>query len=235
MLNLGNLYLQLNFLLGKDQYGGYVPPAGDGGFNQNLAYASIKLLDKYVQAYAATRVIENNLRPFIKTLGTPEDPYISLDSFGRFLCPADYYYWSSGYIAEQVNDCGTFTEIKNPIRHVDDAVWNYKTGSQMNYPTLEFPIMTEKSIKSGDTYLPGFIVAPVVSKISGTYIRRVPDPVFAYTVSEEDGVTIIYDAANSSCEWPESAFNDLLEQLVFAYGRNLEDGQDIQIAKNEGA
>jgi hypothetical protein len=229
MLNLGDIFNRVPELLGKDQYGKYVTPLN---FNAAIKWANLQLEDKYIKEFESTREVSNNLRHLLKTLGTPEDPYLALDSFGRALFPDDYYYFSSGYIAQFLNACGSFTKTMNMLEWVDDATYAFRVSRDM--VDSEYPIVKVTSIRQTDgTYLPAMQFYPKTPTAGITYLRRAVDPVFAYTLS---GTTIIYDAANSvEPEWPENCYDTFVELVVQSYARNIHDQLDYGISKGEEA
>lgn len=220
MINVGNIWFRVTDLLGKDQNGGYATPYN---FNQNLIWANLRLTDKYVDIFEKTRVVSNNVRPFLKTLGTPEDPKVVLDSFGRADFPEDYYYLISASYSKYANNCGGAVETPIPIEIVDSAVWNTRLGNTLNGPSLKYPILKYTTIKdiSGD-YEAAIQIAPkAIRRIAIEYIRRPADPIFGYTTVDGN---VVYDPTTSvNPEWPESAEDELVEMIVRYYGRPLHD------------
>ena len=226
MLNVNDIWNRVNLLIGKDQYGKVLTPLR---YNQILKWMPQRLTDKYLQEFEETRVISNNLRHLFKTAGTPETPYLSVDAFGRVRLPDDFYYPSSGYTSAFLNECGSFSEIRNNIEFVDDATFGERTSggeAAMLYPTKDYPIAKYTNIFENDEYVQAMLIAPIVSKISFTYIRETKTPVFAYTVSSG---TIIYDAANSvQLDFPDSALDDAVEMIVQDIARMLHSQEDYQ-------
>lgn len=219
MINVGNIWFRVTDLLGKDQNGGYATPYN---FGQNLIWGNLRMMDKYVDIFERTRVVANNVRPFLKVLGTPEDPKVILDSFGRAEFPEDYYYLVTATYSKFANNCGGATETPIPIEIVDSAVWNYRMGNSMLNPTLKYPILKFTTIHDVSEYLPAMQVAPkTISRIAIEYLRRPIDPVFGYTTVDGN---VVYDSATSvNPEWPESAEDELVEMIVRYYGRPLHD------------
>jgi len=229
MLNLNDIFYRVPDLLGKDQYGKYVTPAN---FNANAKWVNLQLMDKYIKEFEATREVSTNLRPFFKTLGTPEDPKLVLDAKGRALIPDDYYYYSSGYTSSFLNSCGGFSETQNMLEWVDNETFRFRIDRDM--ATADYPIITYSTIKqAAGNYLASVQVYPVKKAVAITYLRRPIDPVFAYTTTAG---TVIYDATNSvQPEWPESALDDYLELMVQCYARSIQDGFTLQASASQEA
>ena len=229
MITLDNIFYRVADLLGKDQYGKYVNPRN---FNQNLIWCNLQLMDKYIKEFEATREVSTNLRPFFKTLGTPEDPKLVLDSRGRALMPDDYYYYSSGYTSAFLNVCGGYTETQNMLEWVDNETFRFRIDRDM--ATADYPIITYTTIKQSDgSYLAAVEVFPVKKAVSITYLRRPIDPVFGYTTT---GGTVIYDPTTSTAaEWPESALDDFIELMVQCYARSIQDQFSYQVSNAQEA
>ena len=233
MLNLNNIFLRAQELLGKDQWGKYVTPMS---FNQKLAWLPQRLTDYYIEDFEKNKKISTNLSHCFKVAGSPEIPPLSVDSFGRAILPDDFYYPSSQYTAEFLNKCGGHTEFRNAVEWVDEATFtarNRKGG--MLEPTSEYPIACYTTIfqPEDDAYLPAVLVAPKSNVLYMTYIRRIATPVFGYTLS---GTTVIYDPTTSvELDFPETAFDDAVEMIIKDYARDIHSSESYQIAAAEMA
>jgi len=226
LLNVNDIWNRINLLIGKDQYGKTVSPLR---YNQLLKWIPQRLTDKYIQDFEKTRIISNNLRHLFKTAGTPETPYLTADAFGRVRLPDDFYYPSSGYTSTFLNSCGSYSEVKNNIEFVDDATFGERTSGgevAMLYPTADYPIAKYTNIFENDEYVQAILIAPVIKKISFTYLREIQTPVFGYTTSAG---TILYDAATSvQIDFPDSALDDAVEMMVQDIARMLHSQEDYQ-------
>lgn len=241
-MNLGELYFRTLFLIGKDQYGKFFPPED---FIQLVNQANLVTLpNKYIEVYEASRVISNNIRPFIKTLGDDQNPPLPLDNRGRAYLPDDYKYFSSGFTSDFTNECGSYTESIGSLEWLDDSTFVYRMSSLALFPTIEYPIATFRTkVLSGSTKCQ-IQVAPVVQSVSVNYLRRPSVAVFDYDI---DGGVIIYlppgtfhendsvkpvgtPSASVELEWPEEAMNEIVELVVNDMARNVQDQLDIKLS-----
>jgi hypothetical protein len=231
MLNVNDIFVRVQELLGKDQWGKYVTPMS---LNNKFNWLPQRLTDYYLQDFEANKKISTNLSHTFKVAGSPEVPPISVDSFGRAILPDDFYYPSSQYTAQFLNKCGGHDELRNAVEWVDEATFTARNrkGSMLE-PTAEYPMACYTTIFNPETgaYIPAVLVAPKSKTLYMTYIRRIATPVFAYVL---DRTTVIYDPDNSvQLDFPETAFDDAVEMLVKDYARDIHSGEDFQAATME--
>lgn len=239
-MNLGEIYQRFLFLLGKDMYGGIGTPTNFQDVLNEIVQPD--LLNAYVRKFEETREIGLDLRPFIKTLGDPGNPELVLTpwsansdfSYGDF--PEDFWYFARANRSDFVNQCDGPTRKYRSLTWVDQAEWDYITGSELYFPDLTNPAATTQNGK--------IMVCPALKSIRFTYIRRFKDIVFDYDILA--GNTISYlppgtTHTNSSVlpagtpsqsvelEWPESTHNEIIRRLVQAFGRNIQSPVDMTI------
>lgn len=249
-MNLGELWYRVLQGLGKDQYGGYVP-VGAGVVNSfpDTINTVVQpgLMNSYTRKFEESRELSNDIRPFIKVLGDPTNPPLTLTpwsstakfSYGDF--PSDFWYFSDAHAAEFVNQCGAASDVfYHSLEWVDRARWDYLTTQVLQFPTNEFPIA---SIQSGK-----IVVCPALAKLQFTYLRTPADVYFDYDIVSPNTVVYLPPGtvhANSSVqpigtpslsvelEWPESVHNEIMTRLIQWYGRNIQNPVDMSIPSSK--
>lgn len=236
-MNLGELFFETNFALGKDQYGNYVTPAN---FPQIINdFIQPEMMNAWVRKFESSREMGNDIRPFIKTLGDTSNPYLTLVpwsaasnlSYGQF--PTDFWYFSDSYATEFINSCGSAAQAYNMVEWTTRERFNYLITNSLLFPTTDEPIASIQGEK--------IVVCPALTKIAFTYLRTPLDVYFDYDIVSG---TIVYlppgtTHQNSSVqpsgspslsielEWPESTHPEFLRKLVQYYGRNIQSQVDM--------
>lgn len=171
-MNNGNIFIRVKEELGKDQYGGYVTPVS---FNEILPWVNIYKLNDLIKVFEEKSEISRDLFPFIKTVGSPQFPPITLDSYGYGEYPEDYYYTARSSYSQLLNNCGGYTENVRMVEFLNQQDFNYRVSTELMAPTLEQPIAVDENDK--------FLVRPLgIQAVSFTYIRKPNTPVFDYDI-----------------------------------------------------
>lgn len=232
-MNLGQLYNDLLFRLGKDQYGGYVTPANFPEILNTIVQANYMIAE--VRKFEETREISMALRPFIKTLGAPGfapltlTPWGTASKFCSAVFPSDMWYQVRASWTEFFQTCSEVTDIEyRDIRWVSQDEWQYRTTSKLFFPVASRPIATSDNEK--------IIVCPVLPRMSFTYIRTYANVVFDYEIVS--GNTVLYlppgsvhtnnttapagtPSSSVELEWPDSEHLEMLNRLEEEYRRNI--------------
>lgn len=239
-MNLGELFTATLQGLGKDQYGGYVTPAN---FPETInTVVQPDIMNACQVKFEESRILSNDIRPFIKTLGDPANAPLPLVkwspnasfSYGQF--PSDFWYFSDGFSADFVNSCHALTTVEyRSVEWVDRARFNYLVAQKLQFPTTKFPIA---SIQNNQ-----IVVCPALTKMTFTYLRKPLDVYFDYDIVSG---TIVYlppgtvhanpsvqptgsPSLSVELEWPDSMHNEFLYRLIQWYGRNIQSQVDMSI------
>lgn len=245
-MNLGELFTQTLNAMGKDQYGGYVSP-GTGVSNSfpDALNEVIQpdLMNAFTNKFEESRILSNDVRPFIKTLGDtnnaalPLVPWSAAASFSYGQFPSDFWYFSDAYSADFVSSCSAVTSVQyRSVEWVDRARWNYLVSQKLQFPTRKLPIA---SIQNDQ-----IAVCPALTKMTFTYLRKPLDIVFDYEILS--GNTVFYlppgtfhtnattapigtPSTSVELEWPESVHNEILTRLIQWFGRTIQSQLDMSM------
>lgn len=243
-MTLGDLYIAVMGGLGKDQYGGYIPP-GSGVQNSfpDVINTIIQpdLMNACQVKFEESRVLSNDIRPFIKTLGDPLNaplplvPWSAASSFSYGQFPSDFWYFSDAYSADFVNSCEGISGVQyRSVEWVDRGRFNYLVGQKLQFPTTKLPIASIQNHQ--------IVVCPALTKMTFTYLRKPLDIVFDYEFVT--GNTVLYlppgsvhtnattapvgtPSTSVELEWPESMHNEIMTRLIKWYGRTIQNEVDM--------
>lgn len=242
-MNLGEIFNEVNFLIGKDQYGGNVTPQNFPEAINDIVQP--EFINDYIRVFEQTREISSDIYPFIKTLGDNVNPPLTLvpwsanTDFSSAAYPSDYRY----FIRAAYADFNSPTDRQyRSITWQEQAEWDYITGTSLLFPDITCPAMTTQSEQ--------ILVCPAINTCRFTYIRNPANVVFDYDIVS--GNTILYLPpgtvhTNSSVlpvgtpsqsvelEWPVSAHPEIVRRLVQYYGRNIGSPQDMGIENKKPA
>jgi hypothetical protein len=227
MTNLGDIFNQVVFLLGKDKVGGYVSPLN---FNEAVKSINTEYLNDLVNQFEMTKQMSNALRNLIKTIGGANSLPLALDAYGYGDIPSDLRYEvRSSYNQFYNTNCAGEKQYRS-VTFVSQHEWNHRHDVEMYHPTKEEPIWCFEDGK--------IRVSPILPSFQFTYIRNAATPYFDYDIIDGEPVYLPVGAvhANSSVEpagsaslsveyeFPTSCYNELVNMLVkyFAIG-NRED------------
>lgn len=228
MTNLGDIYNQVVFLLGKDKVGNYVTPEN---FNEALKKINAEYLTMLVNEFERTKQVSNSLQNLIKTAGGYNNPPITLDAYGYGTIPSDYrYHARSGYFQFYNVTCTAEKKYRS-VRFVSQAEFDHLMDIEMYIPTNEEPVFLFDDGK--------LRVYPILQGFQFTYIRQAATPVFDYDiiggeavylpvgsvhVNADSGHPIGSESESVEFEFPLEDYPNLVNMLVryFAIG-NRED------------
>jgi hypothetical protein len=235
-MNLGDIYNQVQALLGKDTYGGLVSPET---FNLAIEKVNDDFTYVYIQAVEDNQVISDDVLPFIVTLGDSGSLPLSIDSFGYGTLPDDYVrYLSSLHVQYYNSNCTTATQKIRPIEMLNQAHFNMRLRTGMYFPTLSRPVATLQNDK--------VLVRPQgITEIVFTYFRQPAQPVFDFDIITASGQPIYlppgelhgsiagttvnpdFTAGDPSIsvefEWPEQLDTKIVDTLVAYFRVNIKD------------
>ena len=240
-MNLGELFTQTLFGMGKDQYGGYVTPAN---FPEAINYhVQPDVMNAFAKKFEESRVLSNDVRPFIKTLGDPANPPLPLVkwsplspfSYGQF--PTDFWYFSDAYYSEFFNSCNELSTVQyRSVEWVDRARFNYLTSTKLLFPDVAEPIASTQNDQ--------IVACPALTSLTFTYLRQPSLVIFDYEILT--GNTVSYlppgsvhtnattapvgtPSTSVELEWPQSMYDEFLRRLIQWYGQNIQDQMDMSM------
>lgn len=232
MLNLGDIINKVLEDLNKDQYGGYVNPQST---NNILPFVNIQKMNELIKVFEDTREISRDLQPFVVTLGSPDYPAITLDSYGYGEYPEDYYYFARASFMQYLNHCGGYTVDSRMVQFVDQQVFNYRMSTDLLAPTMDEPIAVDENLK--------FLVRPQgIQSVAFTYLKNPAQPYYDYDII--DGLVVYLPPnevhVNSSVlpvgsaslsvefEYPLACYDDLANLIVQAYAKKIRSEFNLQ-------
>lgn len=239
-MNLGDFYKNLLFLLGKDMQGSGVTPANFPKVLNDLVQA--EYMNALIRKFEETREISSALRPFIKTLGDNQSPALPVvpwsanADFAYAQFPEDFWYYARAASVDYLNACGQINRKYRSVEWVDQARFDYMTGTDLLFPTREEPVATVQNDQ--------ILVCPALTSIRFTYIRRYANVVFDYDILANNNILYLppgsvhtnssvqpvgTPSASVELEWPESEHDELLRRTVQRYGRNIQNQFDMSI------
>lgn len=242
-MNLGEVFTELNFLLGKDQYGGNVTPANFQSAINDIVQP--EFINSYIRAFEQTREISADIHPFIKTLGDNVNapltlvPWSANTDFASAPYPSDYLY----FVRSAYPDFKSLTDRKyRSMTWYEQSEWDYITGTDLLFPETTCPAITTQSDQ--------ILVCPAVKTARFTYIRTPNDIVFDYDILA--GNTIFYlppgtthtnstvlpagtPSQSVELEWPVGTHPEIVRRLVQYYGRNIGSQLDMSIDNKKPA
>lgn len=242
MTNINDIWEYVLFRANKDQSGNTFTPEK---FNLtckiiNYEYFKLKvgLPEAYrpgfpfpPQAYQVSTKLTNDIMPFIKWLGGPDYPLLTMDNYGVATIPSDYVAYSSCYYdyAVQGATCDD-VEVVTPkeVNFLTDADWSDRVNSKIVFPDKKYPVA--KWIGNNKIqFLPRDMKA-----VNFTYLRTPVDPVLGYTIDGNND--IVYDPTTSvQFEWPQVCLPDLANSIYAVMSGNLKSQFDVQLANQRKA
>jgi hypothetical protein len=228
MTNLGDIYNNLVFLLGKDKIGGYVTPTS---FNDAIKYVNTTYLNLKVAEFELTKGVSNSLRNLIKTAGGSGHLPIMLDQYGYGDIPSDLRYEVRSSYNQFFNSSCAGEKKYRSVEFVSQAEWDHRLDTEMYQPTKEEPIWCFENGK--------IRVAPVLPSFQFTYIRYAATPYFDYDIIDEDvqflpagevhandlsGQPVGSESLTVEFEFPQEDYEAILKMLIqhFAVGNREE-------------
>lgn len=227
MTNLGDIYNQVVFLLGKDKVGGYVSPSA---FNEAIKYVNTTYLDDLVAKFELTKEISTELQMLIKTAGGSSFPPIAIDQYGFGAIPEDYrYHARSGYNTFHNTGCGAEKTYRT-IEFVSQHEFDHRMDVEMYQPDAENPIWLFDDGK--------IRVAPIIPYFQFTYIKQSATPYFDYDIIDSEPVYLPVgavhvndtveptgsDSLSVDFEFPTGCYPELVNLIIkyFAVGNREE-------------
>lgn len=181
--NLGQIYKDVFFRLGKDYRGGYLTPEN---FNLAIKTVNERYMNQLIDVFEKDREVSTDLRPFIKTLGTSQfaplifTPVNEGDtSFGGYTNPPDDFWYEAraNYTSYTNVGCAAKSEYKQVVmvaQHEFDAIMNDSNVSPILNPKDGQPVIV---IQNGLFY-----VYPFIPRVSFTYIKKPNVPYYDYDI-----------------------------------------------------
>lgn len=183
------------------------------------------------QAYQISQKMTDDIMPFIKWLGGPDYPILTLDQYGVGVIPSDYVAYSScqyDYVTAG-KDCDTAeTVMPREVEFLTDSNWSDRVSSKIDMPNKEYPIA--KWIGNNKIqFLPRDLKA-----VNFTYLRTPIVPILGYTYDVNND--IVYDPNTSvQFEWPQVCLSDIANSIYSVMSGNLKSPLDIQLANQRKA
>lgn len=216
-MNISQIYDWTTYVLNKYQSGSLLSP---DEFNLACKVISRELFNVKVglpemyqpgapyppQAWQVTQKITDDLKPFIKDTTIDK-------SQGFFPLPSDYAAFSSlsyKYILNSTTGGNPYHE-QNYIDVVTDSELRVRLADNVIMPTLKYPVATYRAS--------GILIYPEdIARVTLTYLRYPLDPVFGYTVSNDE---YIYDpSASVQVEFPETLHPEFCMRIARYAGIN---------------
>lgn len=234
MNNLGDIFNQVVFLLGKDKVGGYVTPEK---FNVALPKVSLDYLDALVNTFEQTKEISSELSKLIKTAGGANFPPIAIDQYGYGEIPSDYrYHARSGYTQFYNKGC-TSEQRYTTVEFVSQHEFDHRMDVEMYQPNADNPICLFEDGK--------LRIAPVLPYFQFTYIRVPNNPYFDYDIIDGQPVYLpvgsvhvndtVEPAGSPSLsvefEYPVASYPSLVELLVRYFAIGNRQPFNLEVAK----
>lgn len=137
-----------------------------------------------------------------------------LPEYLRLSTVRGYYYTQTSPTVVKKNEV--------PVRPVSDDELSLVLDSNVNYPTLKYPVINESSEVLN-------IYPTTFQYVHLTYFRQPVKPVWAYTTVNNRPV---YDAVNSvDLEAPKDAFNEVAMRTLSLLGVNMREADLVQYAE----
>lgn len=181
--NLGEIYSDVLYRLGKDYRGGFVDP---DKYNSAIKAINYRKLNQLVDEFEKTKEVTSDLEPFIKTYGSPQfaalsfTPVLAGDATkgGYATPPDDYWYHVRSFYMKTTNDGCTaysdYTPVEFLSQHIADAKLASSIESPATNPSENFPIAFFQNNK--------IFVYPYLRRVSWTQIIQPPIPIFDYDI-----------------------------------------------------
>jgi hypothetical protein len=218
MIGIDNVKKAVDFILNKEQSGGYSLPDFNAACrmaNQDLFRARYGLTEYYQPgrpippvAYEVTKKVKDDLRIF----KTPVD---LSSSSSDFTLPADYVHLTS-QMSLEYSSCGEKKKLDKPIELLNDAQLAWRLNDFLTRPTEKHPvcIITGQKLK---------VYPETITKIRVTYLREPLTPLWVGT-TDPDSDELIYSQADSiDFEWPAILENDMVRLVLLYMGVNMRD------------
>lgn len=233
-MNLGEIVGYANLKLGKDYQGGYISP--DQLNSYILEAVNSEMINRFLRVYENNRVITDDIRPFIVTLGDNAIPALSIDSYGYGELPDDYIGYTDVRVNTYVQDsCGTAEAKPRMVEMINRDRFNYRVTTSVLKPRFTDPIGT---IQNDKVYIqPASYPSCVFS-----YVRKPVKAYFDYDIVNDDVVYLPpgQTHANNSVEpqgspslsvefeWPEQVHEELADMIVKYYATNFRSEFNMQ-------
>lgn len=233
-MNLGEIVGYANLKLGKDYQGGYITPDQLNSFI--LEAVNYEMMNRYIRVYERDRIITDDLRPFVETLGDNSVPPLPVDSYGYAILPDDYV----GYTAVRVNtfqntSCGTSEQLPRMVEMLNYDKFNYRVTSSVLKPRYTDPIGTIQNDKL-------YVQPALYHSCIFSYIRKPLMAYFDYDIVNDEVVYLPPGEVhvNSSVEptgspslsvefeWPEQMDEELGDMIVKYYATNFRSEFNLQ-------
>ena len=198
-------------LMAKHITGGYLSP---DEFNRYALLAQNQKIDEDIKKYRDTRNSESISNFLVSDLSVTV-------SNGVANKPSDYRHFESAYYT----DFSSGTPYKCAFEELENDEFNWRLGSELDNPSLDYPALNVR-----DTTIQ---VAPrEIDFIKLTYIKYVPDPVWAYVTPVVS--RFVYDPVNSvQFTFGEDDIPDLVNRIVKLAGVEIGDNELYQQASIE--
>lgn len=233
-MNLGEIVGYANLKLGKDYQGGYISPDQLNDFL--LEAVNSEMINRYIKVYERDRVITDDIRPFVITLGDNTVPPLPIDGYGYATLPADYIGYTDVRVNTYVSTSCSTAELKpRMVEMLNRDRFNYRVTSGVLKPRHNNPIGT---IQNDQLWVqPAEYPSCVFS-----YIRKAAQAYFDYDIVNDDVVYLPPGTvhANSSVqatgspslsvefEWPDQVDEELGDMLVKYYATNFRSEFNLQ-------
>lgn len=226
-MTLEEIYNFIKFIGDKDYNGNYFRPAQ---FNSALQGANI---DLYHQASGlpaeyqpgspiARQHFEINQKSLDEVRNFKGHVYDQALTSGKFTLPAAYVYHDSVSYKYQRNVDGTPTTLYRPVEILTENQLAARLGSWRKQPTTKNPVAVYRSSELQ-------VYPATISAVDFHYYRMPVQPVFAYTIVNDD---LVYDSGSSTeVEWPEVRHMDLIRIMLSYLGINLSHEMLVQYAE----
>ena len=228
--NLGEIYADTLYRIGKDYRGGYVSPAK---FNSAIKTINQRRLNDLVDQFEKTKEVTSDLEPFIKTYGSAQFPALQFTAVltgdnskgGYTEPPEDYWYHVRSFYMKTTNDgCGAisdYTPVEFLSQHVADAKLASSIESPVMNPTENYPICFFQNEK--------IYVYPYLKRVSWTQIRQALTPYFDYDIVS--GMAIYLPPGETHVNSSVQPQGTLSRSVEFEYQESMVDRltQDIVV------
>ena len=241
--NLGEIYEELSFRIGKDLRGGYLTP---DIFNKAIKTVNQRYLNTLVDNFEKNREVSSDLQPFIKTLGSPDfapmsfTPVVAGDKSkgGYTIIPEDIWYEATSSYLELLNvNCiseSSYRSVDFVSQHDFDAKMRSSITSPIANPGENDPVIVTRNDK--------YFIYPFINRITFTYIRKPDVPYFDYDII--NGIAVYLPPGSTHVnntveaegdpsqsvefEYPESCLDHLIELMKTYIGVGIQDQWDVQ-------
>ncbi len=227
--NLGQIYDDVLYRLGKDYRGGFVSP---DKFNEAIRIVSERKLNRLVDQLELNKEVSSDLQPFVKTYGSVQFPSIEFTPVlqgnasrgGYAQVPSDFWQHVTSYYMKTENDgCDyveDYTTVEFVSQHEADARLRTSITSPASNPRENNPIVFFRNNL--------FYIYPFLRRVSMTIIREAATPYFDYDIIS--GMAVFLPQGDTHVnstvepvgspsltvefEYPESCVDELTQEIV---------------------